>query len=125
MNIKPNPEFLKSMSLKLRQEWAEALRSGDYVQSEGRLKTYSGYCCLGVYCELKGVDILHCHSEPNQTRLNKNDAIFNTVESGNPRIGLRNCINKSPVLSSTLNDGGYSFDQIADLIHPEGIKHAT
>jgi hypothetical protein len=29
-----------------------ALRSGDYKQTTGKLKTDEGHCCLGVLCEL-------------------------------------------------------------------------
>lgn len=30
----------------------EALRSGDYPQTDGRLHNQDGYCCLGVACDL-------------------------------------------------------------------------
>lgn len=30
----------------------EALRSGEYTQTTGKLKDDSGHCCLGVLCEL-------------------------------------------------------------------------
>lgn len=33
-------------------KWVEALRSGKYVQTKGRLADDHGYCCLGVLCEL-------------------------------------------------------------------------
>lgn len=29
-----------------------ALRSGEYTQTTGKLKTENGHCCLGVLCEL-------------------------------------------------------------------------
>lgn len=29
-----------------------ALRSGEYEQAKGRLKTEDGYCCLGVLCDI-------------------------------------------------------------------------
>lgn len=34
------------------KKWVQALRSGEYKQITGRLKTTSGHCCLGVACEL-------------------------------------------------------------------------
>ncbi len=129
MNIKPNPEFLESMSLELRQEWADALRSGDYEQCQQYLRNNGAYCCLGVYCELKGVNInnLLGKSEPNETKLYAGDDIFNTTCTGNPSIGLKDFGDSIGLVNaSALNDTfGYSFDQIADLIHPEGIKDAT
>ena len=36
--------------------WVEALRSGDYKQGKGALRTADGdYCCLGVACEISPV----------------------------------------------------------------------
>lgn len=32
--------------------WTQVLRSGKYKQTTGFLQDYSGYCCLGVACEL-------------------------------------------------------------------------
>lgn len=39
-----------------RDEWIAALRSGKYKQDKKRLRSTSGYCCLGVKRELEGVD---------------------------------------------------------------------
>ena len=39
-------------SRELRDEWVAALRSGDYPQGQGALKTADGYCCLGVLCDI-------------------------------------------------------------------------
>ena len=38
-----------------RQEWIEALRSGDYKQTTGRLRDENEYCCLGVACDISGI----------------------------------------------------------------------
>lgn len=32
--------------------WVDALRSGEYLQTTGKLHDSVGYCCLGVACEL-------------------------------------------------------------------------
>jgi hypothetical protein len=32
------------------RKWVEALRSGEYTQTQGVLRDESGYCCLGVAC---------------------------------------------------------------------------
>jgi hypothetical protein len=42
------PEEQKANRAKL----SAALRSGEYTQAELRLKTPTGYCCLGVACDL-------------------------------------------------------------------------
>ena len=40
------------MKQKIARIWVDALRSGEYKQVGGRLKTLEGYCCLGVLCDL-------------------------------------------------------------------------
>ena len=43
------------MSKKLtanQQAWVDALRSGEYKQTEYSLQDESGYCCLGVACRI-------------------------------------------------------------------------
>lgn len=36
----------------VKLEWLAALRSGEYPQDGGKLKTEEGYCCLGVLCDV-------------------------------------------------------------------------
>lgn len=36
------------MPKEMKEKWLAALRSGEYKQSKGSLKTAKGYCCLGV-----------------------------------------------------------------------------
>ena len=40
------------MKERIKELWVEALRSGEFIQTEGALKNSDGYCCLGVLCEL-------------------------------------------------------------------------
>jgi hypothetical protein len=46
------------MNPEIKAQWVAALRSGDYVQGRGRLRTSWGslqpheFCCLGVLCDL-------------------------------------------------------------------------
>ena len=40
------------MNPTVKAKWVAALRSGEYTQSTGRLKTEGGFCCLGVLCDL-------------------------------------------------------------------------
>lgn len=35
-----------------RKLWVEALRSGNYAQARGVLKSANGFCCLGVACNV-------------------------------------------------------------------------
>lgn len=53
---------LNPMDPTTKQKWLSALRSGNYQQGEGKLKITNEdnselfYCCLGVLCEIKGLD---------------------------------------------------------------------
>lgn len=40
------------MNPEIKTRWTGALRSGEYKQATGYLRTEDGYCCLGVLCEL-------------------------------------------------------------------------
>lgn len=40
------------MDKKLKAKWVKALRSGDYQQGEGVLRSGDRFCCLGVLCDL-------------------------------------------------------------------------
>ena len=44
LKIKMNPE--------VKQKWIDALRSGKYEQGSEKLRSVTGYCCLGVLCDL-------------------------------------------------------------------------
>ncbi len=44
LKTKMNPE--------VKQKWIGALRSGKYEQGTEKLRSVSGYCCLGVLCDL-------------------------------------------------------------------------
>ena len=39
----------------IAMKWADALESGEYKQTQGRLYDGKGYCCLGVLCDLVGL----------------------------------------------------------------------
>lgn len=39
-----------------RERWVNELKSGDYDQDTSYLKTDDGYCCLGVLCDIEGVE---------------------------------------------------------------------
>ena len=50
MLTKTKPEV--KMNPEVKQKWIGALRSGEYEQGNDKLRTVSGYCCLGVLCDL-------------------------------------------------------------------------
>jgi hypothetical protein len=44
--------MLTKMNPEVKQKWIDALRSGEYEQGSEKLRSVSGYCCLGVLCDL-------------------------------------------------------------------------
>lgn len=44
------------MKKEIADRWVEALESGKYPQTKGRLRDSDGFCCLGVLCELAVAD---------------------------------------------------------------------
>jgi hypothetical protein len=40
----------------LKKRWVEALRSGEYRQVRGNLRSDCGYCAIGVLCDLYAKD---------------------------------------------------------------------
>lgn len=40
------------MDQDIKNRWIDALRSGNYKQTQNFLSTSDGYCCLGVLCEI-------------------------------------------------------------------------
>ncbi len=46
------------MNPELKAKWLEALRSGKFTQGRTVLKdSFGHYCCLGVLCEVAGLDL--------------------------------------------------------------------
>lgn len=43
---------MKTPNVKDIKKWCKALRSGIYAQDKGCLHSKSGYCCLGVACDV-------------------------------------------------------------------------
>lgn len=40
------------MNPEIKAKWVEALRSGRYEQTSGRLKDGDAFCCIGVLCDV-------------------------------------------------------------------------
>jgi hypothetical protein len=40
------------MDQDIKKRWTDALRSGSYGQTQNWLRDSTGYCCLGVLCEI-------------------------------------------------------------------------
>lgn len=114
------------MKPEIKEQWMNALRSGEYSQTRGFLRTSDGFCCLGVLCDL--------YSKETGTKWGEYQGKFTNssfigefatlptevVEwSG---IGEQNpyvCLNFSEghyLILSAMNDSGVEFPEIADTI---------
>jgi hypothetical protein len=103
----------------LKTEWVRRLRSGHYTQGTGFLKRKRDngirHCCLGILCEIMELSerMMHLadHSETVEFSTVDGDASSSEVPSdawpGPPEI--------QDILSA-MNDGKWTFAQIADFI---------
>jgi hypothetical protein len=116
-----------------RTDWLNALRSGEYNQDTGELATGEGYCCLGVYCKVIGMDdydiisktmihslhndLLAKYEVPqclryNETGENKSKLYNENQDRFFELFEERDFVS----LLVELNDRGWSFKVIADII---------
>ena len=125
------------MNPEVKQKWIGALRSGKYEQGSEKLRSVSGYCCLGVLCDLYAQE----HNTEwefrgnEETNLQPQDYWYFDKESEflpesvmnwaklfrNPMLRIEDDDEMFEVNEevSTLNDEGYSFSTIADLIEAQ------
>jgi hypothetical protein len=103
--------------------WVKALESGEYSQTRDSLQDNSGFCCLGVLCDVASKQFGY-----GQWDRDKNGIIgFKTPRTGTVYSNLPNPFNK--VVRSELegeliwlnDDEGLDFEGIAQVIrykHP-------
>ncbi len=116
----------------IKARWVAALRSGNYIQGEGRLKQRrdhekSKYCCLGVLCEIavqdgviKPPEKIEDEGFPGSAYKYEGDKF-----SLGPRVQEWAGIESNPAVKdpnghwsslADMNDDGASFEEIADVI---------
>ena len=98
--------------------WIDALTSGEYWQTTEELKSETGYCCLGVLCDLhrkmtgegKWDESGYYHSGGESDDIGLIDPVIKWagVASTTAKYGNNNLVNK--------NDNGKSFMEIAEII---------
>lgn len=139
MNYKTIPlkEPLKQFQIDNCRQWVEALRSGKYGQTEGKLVSYDmkSFCCLGVACEIKGMEkvIQDCDSMVGFKYLNQNnDSLPDSgyfeftygFESGRLMVAKDAFVQSSEL--ATLNDNeGFDFNAIAFVIEAACINRVA
>lgn len=115
------------MNQDVLKEWVTALRSGHYEQGRERLRTSGAmtdrFCCLGVLCDLYTKD--HPHARwVREMFIADSLKESETYETHLPPLVMKwaglGCMDPTPPAHgkalSVLNDGGSSFEDIADII---------
>ena len=128
-------------------KWIEALRSGEYTQTQKELRSIDNfqkksYCCLGVACDLYDSKIWAPDAFPFSIVNHKVENLPNEVQTHlhlrNPEgtfaityewlselnSDLAKKIPRHARLSlANLNDSGFTFEEIADIIesNPPGL----
>ena len=117
--------------IKNRKIWIEALRSGQYQQTSGLLRSDNGFCCLGVACDISGLSEWQENFAPNEdgipfvyySYLDAPDVLPKEVLEWlglkGPQGLLRNHVFND---LAHANDKNLSFEQIADLIESEFLE---
>ena len=105
------------------RKWVEVLRSGEYQQTQGVLRKWDGFCCLGVACDLYAQENpqLGAWDEDRFTFLNRVSTLPGQVRDW---LGLSSIIGKhSSGCLADDNDEGKTFSEIADIIEdePDGL----
>ena len=106
------------MDKSIKEDWLEALRSGEHVQGRKYLERRDGsQCCLGVLCDIMDLDF-----EVIKTRNSYLHRVYcyNGAKSGAfppeeflDEVGISQAQAEGIAL---LNDNGNSFEEIADWI---------
>lgn len=110
--------------------WIEALRSKKYPQIKGNLRKQNGFCCLGVLCDATKTGSWDRRFYKTSPCINLlfNDGVYfgdlpaNEFELIDTMGTLSFTSRDKPIKSlglADLNDSGFTFDQIADVIEYE------
>lgn len=105
-------------------KWVAALRSGEFNQARGRLRTDTGFCCLGVLCEIFRRENPHLAQWNEQLRfeINTSNVKKKIHDDKLPDVVISwaHMNTASGTLGSTSlgmrNDDGVNFEDIADII---------
>ncbi len=111
------------MKQEIAKQWVAALRSGQYRQGTGRLRTDNKFCCLGVLCNLHAQahpGIAATQTDPNRY-LNQSEELPTKVMKW---AGMRSACGNfhTPRTLATINDWGTSFSELADVIEQNWEK---
>ncbi len=110
------------MNPQIKQKWVDALRSGEYQQTQNYLRKEDGFCCLGVLCDLYGKEnnVEWEIDEFYGYLYEKNSAVLplSVMEWADVDGQWGSICNGTETLAG-LNEGGSTFEQIADVIEEQ------
>lgn len=91
------------------EEWVAALRSGKYRQTKGYLRDQTGFCCLGVGCDLADPDLW-------EEAVDRDGFVYG---ADIPTMQMPPSSTPLPLLKfwgdlAAMNDAGRTFSEIAD-----------
>lgn len=120
------------MDSQIKQRWITALRSGEYAQGTGTLKSDQGFYCLGVLCDLYaketgtewkpkyirgGEPLPYYFLDGASAILPESVKEWAGLDIQNPDIKLTKTYGEFSL--SKFNDLGFKFEEIAQLIEEE------
>jgi hypothetical protein len=132
----------QKMNPEVKQKWIDALLSGKYEQGSEKLRSVTGYCCLGVLCDLYSQEhnVEWKFRGNEETNLQPMDywyfdgdseflpeSVMNWAElkTHNPNVRVYVEDNEDEDNwyctdeLSNINDSGYNFSQIANIIEAQ------
>jgi hypothetical protein len=105
-----------------RKDWLAALRSGKYKQGKIRLRYGDNYCCLGIACEVAGMEPIISGIVDDEPIYSYEGRTFFLMEKVMKYYGFKTSCggfidagNCNQSLSLYNDDGGYNFVQIAQI----------
>jgi hypothetical protein len=103
------------MNPQIKQKWVSALLSGEYQQTQNRLRTDNGFCCLGVLCDLYGKEN-NVEWELGCGNLYQFQGNYGTLPSS---VVEWSSLEDRGTTLIVLNDSGKTFEEIADIIEEQ------
>lgn len=110
------------MDAGVKERWVAALRSGEYGQTTGALRNSSGYCCLGVLCDIHDKEYTHSNWLAELDEENQTDWHYGNTNIVLPRFVMEwadledNNPHANGQSLAQMNDRSESFEYIADQI---------
>lgn len=107
------------------KRWVKALRSGEYKQAKSDLRVDDSFCCLGVACDLYRQEHPEAHwGDGTRPAFMVNDTDIGTTallpDEVQNWLDLNDNGGKYHINTLTgLNDTGFTFEEIADVIESE------